>query len=229
MNRRWGYLAMAQERDRSRGLLGGPSRFARFHTEDPGAGGGAPPSGGGAPAGGGTPATPTLEQLQAQIAELTSKSAGTAKERDELAAKLKSIEDASLTEAEKLKKAADEASGKVTAAEARLRETLTRLEIERAARRLSIVDEDAAYRLLDQGKIEYDSNGAPTNVGSLLDALVKAKPYLVGSGDGGSGGGSSNPGRGRGAGDLTRADLAKMTPSQIAALPQDKVRAAMAA
>lgn len=227
---------MAQERDRSRGLLAGPSRFARFHTDDPGGGGGGTPpaggggtSGGGGATGGGASATPTLEQLQAQIAELTSSKSTTAKERDELAAKLKSIEDANLSEADKLKKQAEEATGKVTAAEAKLRETLTKLEIERAARKLSIVDEDAAYRLLDASKIEYDKEGQPTNIGALLDALVKAKPYLVGSSDGGSGGGSSNPGRGRGAGDFTRADLAKMTPSQIAALPQDKVRAAMAA
>jgi hypothetical protein len=212
------------------------SRFARFYTDgggDGGAGAGGSGSTGGSGSGGAGGAAgsgPTLEQLQTELAQLRSAGAATAKERDELSTKLKQIEDAQLTETERLKKQAEESAGKVSAAEQKLRDTLTRLEIERAARKLSIVDEDAAFRLLDASKIEFDKDGQPTNVSSLLEALVKAKPYLVeASGGGGSGGGASNPGRGRGAGELTRADLAKMTPAQIAALPQDKVLAAMAA
>lgn len=45
-----------------------------------------------------------------------------------------------------------------------------------------IVDPDAAYALLDRSAVQYDDNGNATNVGDLLDALVKAKPYLVGAG-----------------------------------------------
>lgn len=205
------------------------SRTARFYNDGGEGGGGTPPGGGGGtPPAGDPPATPTLEQLQAQIAELTGKFGSTAKERDDLAAKLKDIEDAQLSEAEKLKKTADEATSKVTAAEARVRETLTRLEIERTARRLNIVDEDAAYKLLDAGAIQYDAEGAPKNVGTLLEALVKAKPFLVGDASGG-GGGSSNPGRTRGGGTLTAADLAKMTQEQISRLPREQVLAALAA
>jgi ribosomal protein L15 len=218
------------------------SRSARFYTDggeggssgSSGTGGGDGGNPGGGAAGGGSTsgasgAAPTLEQLQAQIAELTGKFGTTTKERDTLAAKLKEIEDAQLSEADKLKKAADEAAGKVTAAETRLRETLTRLEIERGARKLNIVDEDAAFRLLDASAIQYGDDGAPKNVQTLLEALVKAKPYLAGVEGGASGGGSSNPGRGRSGGDLTKADLAKMTPQQISLLPQDKVLAALAA
>ncbi len=50
------------------------------------------------------------------------------------------------------------------------------------AAKLGIVDPDAAYRLMDQGKIEFDDAGSPTNTELLLQALVKSKPYLVGSG-----------------------------------------------
>lgn len=220
-------------------LMQDRSRSARFYTDGGdgggsgtggnggGAGGGAGSGSGGGAGGGG--AAPTLEQLQAQIADLTGKFTQTAKERDDAAAKLKTLEDAQLSEADKLKKQAEEATGKVTAAEARVRETLTRMEIERTARRLNIVDEDAAFRLLDASAIQYGEDGAPKNVQTLLEALVKAKPYLVGAEGGAAGGGSSNPGRGRGGGELTKADLAKMTPQQISLLPQDKVLAALAA
>ncbi len=60
-----------------------------------------------------------------------------------------------------------------------MKETITRMEIERQARKLAIVDEDAAYRLLDAARIEYDAGGNPSNVEALLKDLVKAKPYLV--------------------------------------------------
>ncbi len=59
-----------------------------------------------------------------------------------------------------------------------MKETITRMEIERQARRLSIVDEDAAYRLLDAAKLEYDDDGKPANVEALLKDLARAKPYL---------------------------------------------------
>ncbi len=71
------------------------------------------------------------------------------------------------------------AMGKPQAAESRLRETVTRMEIERQARKLGIVDEDAAHRLLDAARIEYDGDGKPANIETLLKDLAKAKPYLV--------------------------------------------------
>ena len=82
-------MSTLQERDASR------SRFARFHTDDPAPGGGGAP-----PVGGGGAVAPTLEQLQAQIADMAGKHTAAAKERDDLAAKLKGIEDANLSEAE---------------------------------------------------------------------------------------------------------------------------------
>lgn len=50
------------------------------------------------------------------------------------------------------------------------------------AAKLGIVDPDAAYKLMDQGKIEFDDAGNPTNTEVLLQDLIKNKPYLVGSG-----------------------------------------------
>lgn len=41
-----------------------------------------------------------------------------------------------------------------------------------------VVDPDAAASLIDGRALEFDDDGKPTNVDTLLDALVKDKPYL---------------------------------------------------
>jgi hypothetical protein len=134
------------------------------------------------PGGGDAPKTFTQEQLDAIIAERLQRERTKYADYEDLKkarAELDQIKAGQMSEAEKLKKAADEATQRAQAAEARLKETVTHMEIERQARKLHIVDEDAAYRLLDASKIEFDANGTPTNVEALLKDLVKAKPYLV--------------------------------------------------
>lgn len=137
----------------------------------------------------------TQEQLDAIIADRLQRERAKYTDYEALKAakgELDQIKAGQMTEAEKLKKAADEAAQRAQAAEARLRETVTRMEIERQARKLNIVDEDAAYRLLDASKIEYDKDGKPTNVEVLLKELVKVKPYLVAQASSGS---PTNPAR----------------------------------
>lgn len=109
-------------------------------------------------------------------------------ENQNLRRRLKEFEDAkraadeaALSDHEKLQKRQQE----LEAAHARLltdNQTLrTRMAVERAARQMHLVDEDAAYRLLDPASIEYDSDsGEPTHasVKAALEKLVKAKPYL---------------------------------------------------
>lgn len=104
-----------------------------------------------------------------------------AKERDEAKAKLQEQEDAKLGEQERATKRAEEAERKAAAAEERVKVLGLRSQVERAARKLNIVDEDAAYRLLDLSSVEYNGD-EPTNVEALLKELVKAKPYLVAAG-----------------------------------------------
>lgn len=70
--------------------------------------------------------------------------------------------------------------------------------------KLGIVDADAALKLLDKGAIEYDANGKPTNTVSLLNELLKAKPYLAGAGTK-----TMNAGKTKTDGELTWADAIK--------------------
>jgi hypothetical protein len=88
-------------------------------------------------------------------------------------------EDAKLSEQDRLQKRATELEAAVQQAQAAERTLRTRLAVERQARAMRLVDEDAAYRLLDQAAITYGDDGEPTNIDTLLKALVKAKPYLA--------------------------------------------------
>lgn len=164
-----------------------------------GGGGGGEPSNVTQPTGEQAPKTFTQEQVDAIIKDRLARQADRFKDYEDLkkaAGRLKEIEDANLSEIEKAKKASADAEARAQAAEARAREITTRLEVERQARRLNIVDEDAAYRLLEAGAITYGDGGQPTNVEELLKELVKARPYLVVQAS--SGGSPMNPARNHG-------------------------------
>lgn len=168
--------------------------------------------------------------VQKMISDLRAEAAGNRVKATEAEKKIAAFEKDKLSETDKLKLEAKEASEKVTATEQRLRDTNTRLAIERAARKLNIVDEDVAYKLLDRDKIKFNDDGEPQNVVELLTALATEKPFLVatqGSG-GASGGGSANPGKG-GNGVLTMDDVKKMSREQIQARREDVEKALQAA
>lgn len=121
-----------------------------------------------------------------------------AKEAETLRAKLSEIEKAQMSEMDRAKTEATEKGQKLTAAEQALRQERVERQIERSARALNIIDEEAAVRLLDHSKIEYDDEGKPTNVDALLKELAAAKTYLVAAASGRqqqSGGSSTNPSR----------------------------------
>ena len=131
-----------------------------------------------ATAGGQEPTTFDAEYVR----KLREEAAGYRTKTRELEDQVKTFQQRDLTEAQRLQQRADEAEKKAQANEARVKDTLLRLDVERQARKLSIVDEDAAYRLLDPTKIEYGDDGAPKNVEQLLKDLTTAKPYLIAQG-----------------------------------------------
>jgi len=101
--------------------------------------------------------------------------------RDEAAKsriKLKSIEDAQLTEQERISKRAAELETEVQNRANELRQERAEREVERLARTLNIVDEETALALV-RGRIEFDDAGKPTNARALLEDLVTKKPFLV--------------------------------------------------
>lgn len=146
-------------------LISASSRFRRFDEPDK---------------------EPTLEELKTQLAAASTERDRIKADHEKLSGdhqtatkRLKEIDDASLSEADKTKKAAKDAEDRATAAETRAKDSSVRLQIERDARKLNIVDEDAAYKLLDRSKIEFDADGEPTNIAALMEALVKDRPFLL--------------------------------------------------
>lgn len=69
---------------------------------------------------------------------------------------------------------------------------------------------------LVKADIVFDDDGKPTNVGTVIAALAKEEPGLVGA----TNGSPTNPDRQKGQG-LTAADIRKMSRDEVAALPKE--------
>ena len=76
-------------------------------------------------------------------------------------------------------------------------------EVFKNASKLNIIDIDAASKLLDGSRIEYDDNGNPTNIDILLKELVKQRSWLVGKPPVQTSGGATNPSRSQTSGPQT--------------------------
>jgi hypothetical protein len=161
-----------------------------------------------------------IDRLKASLAR-ANKEAKDHREKAEELDKLKAeLEAAKLSEKEKLEKKVndlqtqyDAATKVATSAQSRILNYEVRLQ----AVTMGIVDPDAAAQLLHVvGPIEYDAEGNPTNVETLLKGLLKAKPYLAGKqAPPSNGGGATNPERSRTTGlpTLSHAYIASLKPS----------------
>lgn len=116
--------------------------------------------------------------LKLREAEKAGKSA--ARERDDLAAKLKEYEDREKTDAQKQAErlAAYEAQERQWAEERRVMNL--RIAVLAKQGELGIIDPELALLALDRSKIEFDKEGQPQNVTEALTALLEAKPILKG-------------------------------------------------
>lgn len=125
--------------------------------------------------GGQEPQTFDAEYVKALRAE----AAANRKRAAEAEARLKAHEDEKLSEAERQTKRIAELEAENQRLAADRRERLIRAEIRVQASAEGFSDPDDAWRLLDPAAIEADEQGEPKNVGALLKALAKAKPYLL--------------------------------------------------
>lgn len=92
-------------------------------------------------------------------------------------------EKAAMSEAERLKAEKEEAEKNATAAIERANQRLIRSEVIAQAAKLNIVDPDAAYALMNKEDVKVEDDDTVTGVKKSLEALIKAKPYLVDSTD----------------------------------------------
>ena len=96
------------------------------------------------------------------------------------AARADELEQAQLTEAERLTQRATEAEKQTAEANTQLTNALISSEVKVKAVQLGIVDPDAAYLLLDKRNVKYDANDGVTGVEDALTQLLEDKPYLKG-------------------------------------------------
>jgi hypothetical protein len=114
-----------------------------------------------------------VKKLRAEAAEYR-------KRLRELEQTVKQHEEAKLSETERLQKRLAELEREQAAWQRERQERTLKYETMLAASRLGIVDPEAAYRLLDMSKLEFDEDGNPTNLDKALQELLKARPYLAG-------------------------------------------------
>lgn len=148
---------------------------------------------------------------EAYVQQLRREAAENRVKRTEAERKLKDIEDAQLSEAEKAKKEATEAKAQLEQLQIQLRERSIRAEIGALATKLKLADVDAAFQLMNRSSVEFDDQGGPQNVETLLTSLVKDKPFLVSQT--GVTTSTTNPPRAQTT--FTKEQIEQMTPQEI--------------
>lgn len=146
----------------------------------------------------------------------------------DIEAQLKQREEAELSEQERANRRMMELQTELDATRDRVREASLKATIAQEASKHGIVDADAAARLLDTTALEYDEDsGKWVGIPDALRDLALERPWLVQTGSvPAKDANPANPARRRSR--VTREQLARMTQSEIDALPWEDVQAALA-
>jgi hypothetical protein len=117
----------------------------------------------------------------AYVAELRKEAAANRKRAADAEARLKTIDEAALSETERLTKRATELEAQLATEQIARREERIRSAVLVSASSLSYADPEDAYPLLlaRGDRVEINEQGEPTNVKKLLEDLLKAKPHLA--------------------------------------------------
>ncbi len=119
------------------------------------------------------------EKGAAEIRKLRSENAGHRTKNRELSTKLTEHEQAQLSEKERAEAKAKDAEDRALAAETRAKATAIAADLRVHAVTLGAVDVDAVIALVDRSKVEADDDGNVKGGKAAVEALLKAKPYLV--------------------------------------------------
>lgn len=119
------------------------------------------------------------EQFDAEyVKRLRAEAAEYRKRLRELESRVRADEEAKLSETERLQKHLAELEREQALYQRERQERTLKYETMLAANRLGIVDPEVAYRLVDLSRVEFDDDGRPANLETILRELLKAKPYL---------------------------------------------------
>lgn len=153
---------------------------------------------------------PEQERFDAEyVRKLRAEAAEYRRRLRELENTVRQHEEAKLSETEKLQKRVAELEREQQVHQQERQERTLQYETMLAATRLGIVDPEAAYRLLDVAKLQFDEDGKPVNLVPVLQELVQQRPYLLARG----GASPTNPNRPHVG--LTLDDVKRMSPNEI--------------
>lgn len=97
------------------------------------------------------------------------------------AQKADELEQAQLSEQEKLAQRATEAERQASEATSKISDVSISAEVRIKAVQLGVVDPDAAYLLMDKSSVSYDPANGVVGVDNALSRLLEEKPYLKGN------------------------------------------------
>lgn len=159
------------------------------------------------------PAPPVLdaEATARELAEARREAAKYRTDLKKLQDAQKVADDAKLSEEEKRAARVTELEAQLAEREAALKEKSSHAAVVDVAARLGAAKPAMLHRLI-AGDIEFDANGSPTNVETLVKEFLRANPEFATT----TGRPTGDAGQGaRGKSTLTRDDIKKMTPDQI--------------
>jgi hypothetical protein len=128
----------------------------------------------------GAQADPQIARLRREAADTRVKLREATAALDALKAEDQKRKDAEKSEVERLRGQLAETERKREEAERQHKDALVRQAIERAASKAGAADPEDVYALLKPADFELDDNGTIKNADKLVEALMKAKPYLAG-------------------------------------------------
>lgn len=132
----------------------------------------------------------------------------------DMAKKVEEFERAQLSEQERQQLEYKEAKSEADKLRSTLKESFLEAAVAKHSRKLA--DVDAALKLLDASTVEYDDNGRPSNIDSVLESTLERFPFLK-AGSASSKAvdtGTTNPGKARKGGSLTREAVQNMSHSE---------------
>lgn len=116
-----------------------------------------------------------------RTAELARENAKWRRQVRDLEAKVKAFEDSQLSEQERTAKDRDDLAARLASAESDLRNTRIQQAIISEAAKQQVVDPEAASMFL-RDRLELDDSGHPMGVSEAVAELLKERPYLASSG-----------------------------------------------
>ena len=121
-----------------------------------------------------------VNRLQAQLRREVRGQYSDYTQLKERAAKADELEQAQLTESERLSQRAIEAEKTASDAHTKMTDALISSEVRVRAVQLGIVDPEVAYVLMDKSNVNYSNDQGVTGIDDALNQLLEQKPYLKG-------------------------------------------------